>query len=180
LLWPEEEQEAYTWGLLKWSTSEDCSGRMAVGVGIPLMHQLMDPLCKELSPHTTPLQPWYLYLTQITNPLELSSGTKHMQVTQWQILCFSTLSIILSLSKNRPVYFSKHNVSETGFCLHLQVKPDKDKTRDNVQKHNICTSVPSSQTLRSYSYSDKSGMYGRWSKTIQHMEYSMSWIVWAT
>jgi hypothetical protein len=24
---------------------------------------------------------------------------------------------------HRPVYFSKHNVSETGFCLRLQVKP---------------------------------------------------------
>jgi hypothetical protein len=25
--------------------------------------------------------------------------------------------------KHRPVYISKHNVSETGFCLRLQVKP---------------------------------------------------------
>jgi hypothetical protein len=25
--------------------------------------------------------------------------------------------------KHRPVYFSKHNVSEIGFCLRLQVKP---------------------------------------------------------
>jgi hypothetical protein len=65
------------------------------------------------------------------------------------------LSIVLSLSKNRPVYFSKHNVSETGFCLRVQVKPiqlglidraspyllflDKDTTINNVQKHNICT-----------------------------------------
>jgi hypothetical protein len=24
---------------------------------------------------------------------------------------------------HHPVYLSKHNVSETGFCLHLQVKP---------------------------------------------------------
>jgi hypothetical protein len=40
-----------------------------------------------------------------------------------QILCFWTLSIVLPLSKNHPVYFSKHNVSETGFCLRLQVKP---------------------------------------------------------
>jgi hypothetical protein len=24
---------------------------------------------------------------------------------------------------HRPVYISKHNVSETGFCLRLQVKP---------------------------------------------------------
>jgi hypothetical protein len=41
-----------------------------------------------------------------------------------QLLCFWTLSIVLSLSKKRhPVYFSKHNVSETGFCIRLQVKP---------------------------------------------------------
>jgi hypothetical protein len=29
----------------------------------------------------------------------------------------------LVLSVNRPVYCSKHNVLETGFCLRLQVKP---------------------------------------------------------
>jgi hypothetical protein len=34
-----------------------------------------------------------------------------------QILCLWTLSIVLSLSKNHPIYFSKHNVLETGFCL---------------------------------------------------------------
>jgi hypothetical protein len=39
------------------------------------------------------------------------------------VLCFWTLFIVLSLSKIRPVYFSKHNISETGFCLRLQVKP---------------------------------------------------------
>jgi hypothetical protein len=33
-----------------------------------------------------------------------------------QILCFGTLSTVLFL-------FKTHNVSETGFCLHLQVKP---------------------------------------------------------
>jgi hypothetical protein len=27
---------------------------------------------------------------------------------------------------------------------------DKDRMMDNVQKHNICTNVPSSQTFRSY------------------------------
>jgi hypothetical protein len=27
------------------------------------------------------------------------------------------------LSKNHPVYFSKHDVSETGFCPRPQVKP---------------------------------------------------------
>jgi hypothetical protein len=40
-----------------------------------------------------------------------------------QVLCFWTFFIVLSLSKNRPVYFSKHNVSDTGICLRLQVKP---------------------------------------------------------
>jgi hypothetical protein len=47
---------------------------------------------------------------------------KHVIV---QILCFWTLSIVLSLSKNRPVYFSKHNVSETGFCLCLPEDGDR-------------------------------------------------------
>jgi hypothetical protein len=36
---------------------------------------------------------------------------------------FWTLSIVLSLTKNRPVYLKKKNVSETGFCPRLQVKP---------------------------------------------------------
>jgi hypothetical protein len=49
-----------------------------------------------------------------------------------QILCFWTLSIILSLSKKRPVYFSKRNVSETGFCLHLQVKPTQSGPIDRA------------------------------------------------
>jgi hypothetical protein len=40
-----------------------------------------------------------------------------------QILRFWTLSIILSCLKCRPVSLSKHKVSETGFCLRLQVKP---------------------------------------------------------
>jgi hypothetical protein len=30
---------------------------------------------------------------------------------------------LLFLSKHRPVYIPKDNVSETGFCLRLQVKP---------------------------------------------------------
>jgi hypothetical protein len=82
---------------------------------------------------------------------------------------------LVFIHKHRPFYISKH-VSETGFCLRLQVKPtqlgpidkpspylrtesslrnfvfwninrtvflDKNKTIDNVQKHNICTNVPS-------------------------------------
>jgi hypothetical protein len=40
-----------------------------------------------------------------------------------QILRFWALSIVLFYQKHRPVYFSKHNFSETGFCLHLQAKP---------------------------------------------------------
>jgi hypothetical protein len=39
-----------------------------------------------------------------------------------KILCFWTLSIVLFYLKHRPVYISKHNVSETGFCLRLHVK----------------------------------------------------------
>jgi hypothetical protein len=39
-------------------------------------------------------------------------------------------------------------------CLYLKHRPgyflDKDKTMDNVQNHNTCTNVPSSQTFRSY------------------------------
>jgi hypothetical protein len=31
-------------------------------------------------------------------------------------------SSCLYLKKHRPVYISKHNVSDTGFCLRLQVK----------------------------------------------------------
>jgi hypothetical protein len=43
-----------------------------------------------------------------------------------QILCFWTLPIDLSLSKNTVLFiFSKHNVSETGFCLRLQVEPTR-------------------------------------------------------
>jgi hypothetical protein len=34
-------------------------------------------------------------------------------LTPIKILCFWTLSIALSLSKNRPVYFSKHNNSSS-------------------------------------------------------------------
>jgi hypothetical protein len=40
-----------------------------------------------------------------------------------QILCFWTLSIILFLSKSPSCFYLKTYVSETGFCLHLQVKP---------------------------------------------------------
>jgi hypothetical protein len=68
-----------------------------------------------------------------------------------------------------PFLFKPHNVSETGFCLRLQVEPSqlgpidraspymrnvllfKQKQDDGyVQKHNICIYVTSSQALRIY------------------------------
>jgi hypothetical protein len=42
--------------------------------------------------------------------------------------------------KKRPVYFSKHNVSETGFCLRLQVKPTQLGPVDRAT-HYLCTIV---------------------------------------
>jgi hypothetical protein len=77
-------------------------------------------------------------------------------------LCFWTLSIVL---------FIFQNTFRRRFCLRLQVKPtllgpfnraspylrtkqdgvlDKDKTMDNVQKHNIFTNILSSRTFRSF------------------------------
>jgi hypothetical protein len=44
--------------------------------------------------------------------------------TSAQILYFWALATVLSLSKNRSLYFSEHSVSETGFILRLQVKPN--------------------------------------------------------
>jgi hypothetical protein len=38
-------------------------------------------------------------------------------------ILFWTLSIVLLLSKMASCFYLKHNVSETGFCLRLQVKP---------------------------------------------------------
>jgi hypothetical protein len=60
---------------------------------------------------------------------------------QEHILYSWTLSIVLSLSK----MLTKYNVS-----VYFVNILDKDKTMDNVQEYNICTNLPSSQTLRSY------------------------------
>jgi hypothetical protein len=45
-------------------------------------------------------------------------------------MCFNTNIMFLDIIhrpdfiwNQRPVYFSKHNVSETGFCVCLQIKP---------------------------------------------------------
>jgi hypothetical protein len=56
-----------------------------------------------------------------------------------QLFGFWTLSIVLFL------FHLKHNVSETGFCLHLHVKAYR--TTDNVQKLNNCINLISSQTF---------------------------------
>jgi hypothetical protein len=52
--------------------------------------------------------------------LEIVKCTIRSSTRIWKT---STNIIILSWPKNRPVYFSRHNISETGFCLRLQVKP---------------------------------------------------------
>jgi hypothetical protein len=67
--------------------------------------------------------------------------------------------------KHRSVYISKHNVSQTGFCLRLTVKPTQSRPIDRsvsetlyfrqkmgrwiMSRNNICTNVRSSQTFRS-------------------------------
>jgi hypothetical protein len=56
-----------------------------------------------------------------------------------QILRLWTLSVFLSSSRNRPVYFSKHSVSETWFYLRLQVKPTYLDPNDRVSPYlRIC------------------------------------------
>jgi hypothetical protein len=57
---------------------------------------------------------------------------------------------------SRPLYALRNtNMTESSFRnvvfwkIH-RTDFDKDKMMDNVQKHNICTKVPTSQTLRSY------------------------------
>jgi hypothetical protein len=40
-----------------------------------------------------------------------------------QTLLLDIIHRPLFIKKHRPVYFSKHNVSETEFCLRLQIKP---------------------------------------------------------
>jgi hypothetical protein len=45
------------------------------------------------------------------------------------------LDIIQLFSKNRPVHFSKHNISETGICSHPQVKPTQLDPRDRASPY---------------------------------------------
>jgi hypothetical protein len=44
-------------------------------------------------------------------------------------------NIMLLDSIHRPVYFSKHNISETGFCLRLQVEPIQLVTIDRASPY---------------------------------------------
>jgi hypothetical protein len=81
-----------------------------------------------------------------------------------QILCFWTLSMVLSLSKNRPVYFWKHNVSKTGFCLRLQVKPTQLGPIDRASPY-LRTPVPAPRFQSRYF----SGAEWEWNgKAVQH------------
>jgi hypothetical protein len=71
------------------------------------------------------------------------------------------LSIVLFIIKTPSCFYLKHTVSETWFCLRLQLKPTvssaqstelvhisgQNRTMDNVQKHNICIDAVSSQNL---------------------------------
>jgi hypothetical protein len=76
-------------------------------------------------------------------------------------------TIIAFLDIIHPVLFKTHDVSETGFCLRLRVLPtqlgpidqaglrtlcvlNKNRRMDNVQKHNNCINISSSQIFRSY------------------------------
>jgi hypothetical protein len=87
-----------------------------------------------------------------------------------QIVCFSTLSIVLFLSKNRPVYFSKHNVSGTGLCLRLQVKPTQlgpiDKlvpvSGDWVQLSRFYVKTETESSLRNVVFEKQTGRCFRW------------------
>jgi hypothetical protein len=47
----------------------------------------------------------------------------------------------LDSTQHRLVYFSKHNVSETGFCLRLQVKPTQLGPIDRANPY-LRTPVP--------------------------------------
>jgi hypothetical protein len=88
---------------------------------------------------------------RIQNPLLLVNPTPN----KWQYVS-GHYSSSCFYQKHRPVYISKHSFPETGLYLRLQAKPtqlnqidraslykedgvlNKNRTMDNVQKHNIC------------------------------------------
>jgi hypothetical protein len=59
-----------------------------------------------------------------------------------QILISSTITLLDIIY--RPVYFSKHNVSETGLCLRLQVKPTQLGPIDRASPH-LRTPIPATR-----------------------------------
>jgi hypothetical protein len=66
---------------------------------------------------------------------ELTGNIKRL-IVLIQILCFWTLSIVQSLSKNIVLLILQNtNVSETGFCLRLQVKPTQFHPIDRVSPY---------------------------------------------
>jgi hypothetical protein len=101
---------------------------------------------------------------------------KNQTILNIQILCFCTLSIILSLSKNTVLLILQNTMFRkldsvsifwenllswaqsvelvpisVVFCnIKRTVFLHKDRMMDNVQKYNICTNIASSQTFRSY------------------------------
>jgi hypothetical protein len=95
-----------------------------------------------------------------------SENTAVKQYFLVQIFCFWTLSIVLSLSKNTSVYFSKH-VSETGFCLlekpaqlcPIDIPPDtRASPKMGVYKPNraqtICESKENIKLLKLHTYDE--------------------------
>jgi hypothetical protein len=83
--------------------------------------------CLLLCPPQLPLPPFQLYDTAVapTKNIVPLNNLKTFPVKVYINTNIMFLDVIhrLVVSKNRPVYFSKHNVLETEFCLRLQVKP---------------------------------------------------------
>jgi hypothetical protein len=50
---------------------------------------------------------------------------------------FLDITIVLFYLQHYPVYISKYNVSDTGFCPRLQVKPTQMGTIDKGTKCNV-------------------------------------------
>jgi hypothetical protein len=83
-----------------------------------------------------------------------------------QILCFWTLPIVLFLSKTLSSFF-KYKVSETGFCLRLQVKPTQlgpidragpisgDKTIDWAELNRFYLKTETESSLRNVVFLNK-------------------------
>jgi hypothetical protein len=80
-----------------------------------------------------------------------------------QVLCFWTLSIVLFSSETPSVFVSKHNVSETGFCLLLQVETTQ---LGPIDKANTYRRTTNKNKLRGFSpqanYTDRATAACRW------------------